>query len=62
MAGRGWYDLLAIYKADREEREQRRQAGPLSCPNDGTVFQQGPDGTRYCPFDGYRPDEHEFDW
>ncbi len=52
---RGWYGLLAIVQeaavTAAEEPTRRR----LACPNDGEPYRTAPDGSLFCPFDGYRP-------
>lgn len=51
-----WYQLLSIYKEGSDPT--LTVPVPLTCPNDGEPYKMGPDGTRYCPFDGYKPDSH----
>jgi hypothetical protein len=48
-----WEQLLAIV------REPVEQPPEDFCPNDGVPYRTGPDGQRYCPFDGYRPGTQE---
>jgi hypothetical protein len=50
-------DLLAVYEEAKEEarRQQDYDADPAACPNDGTILDVGPDGRKFCPFDGWRP-------
>jgi len=49
-----WFQLISIMVEARETRAQFDLLGPLSCPNDGEPLTMGPDGVRYCPFDGWR--------
>lgn len=49
-----WEDLLSIkYEAEELARLDREQP-PISCPNDGTPLQPGPNGELHCKFDGYQ--------
>ena len=48
-----WEQLLAIIKEPVEQPPED------SCPNDGQPYLTGPDGQRYCPFDGHRPGAQE---
>jgi len=52
-----WWQLHDIYvEAARLQDDWR--ANPLpSCPNDGEPLIEGPDGVRFCRFDGWRETE-----
>lgn len=50
----GYYDLLAILKEAGDPTLTEVSTPVQSCPNDGTVLQEGPRGIRFCPFDGWR--------
>ena len=54
MAGSpSWWGLYDTYQYGIELQEQWR-ANPLpSCPNDGEPLIIGPDGIRFCRFDGW---------
>jgi hypothetical protein len=51
----GWDTLRSIIDEAREFRRWEAQNYPISCPNDGEPLITGPDGHKFCPFDGYRP-------
>jgi hypothetical protein len=53
MSG-SWYGLLEILRTARAEAQLPHPEDD-ECPNDGTRYQVGHDGTLYCPFDGHRP-------
>lgn len=54
----GWYGLLSIIKEAKEEKREIEERPPMACPNDGEPLLQGPRGTLYCRFDGWRwPDD-----
>ncbi len=50
----GWYGLVAFYRDAAAQDRQWKATRPLACPNDGEPLQVGPDGVRFCHFDGYR--------
>lgn len=54
--GRGWYDLLDILNRNRQYAAEQDviDRAPTYCPNDQVTLRTGPDGSLYCPFDGYR--------
>lgn len=49
-----WLQLADIAEEAAALREQERRAPRRACPNDGEPLQTSADGTRFCPFDGYR--------
>jgi hypothetical protein len=53
MSG-SWYGLLEILRTARAEAQLPHPEDD-ECPNDGTRYEVGHDGTLYCPFDGHRP-------
>ncbi len=52
-ASGGWYGLLDIDAEAVDERRQEEARRPLACPHDGEPLRQGPNGTLFCPFDGF---------
>ncbi len=51
-----WDQILAIAAEAAAEARTERSTPPEACPNDGEPLEAGPDGTLFCPFDGWRPD------
>jgi hypothetical protein len=51
-----WYGLLSILEEAAAEQAWQQQRTPMACPNDGEPLRTGPDGTLYCPYDGWRWD------
>lgn len=49
-----WEQLLAIGQEAAELAAAERAADPVACPNDGEPLSTGPDGSLFCPFDGWR--------
>jgi hypothetical protein len=56
-----WYGLLSILKDQQQTITEYRRRTPTACPNDGEPLRDGPNGSRFCPFDGwqYPRDWHE---
>lgn len=52
-----WRSLDSILKLARAEANSPHPEND-ECPNDGTNYLTGPDGQKYCPFDGFRPGGH----
>lgn len=52
----GWYGLLNILRYQRDVIDASRNQHPEACPRCGTPIKAGPDGSIYCPFDGWRWD------
>lgn len=48
-----WEELLAIGREAADEQRAELSAPPQACPNDGEPLRSGPDGTLFCPFDGW---------
>ncbi len=44
-----WEELRSIIKDPVEQPPED------FCPNDGIPYDTGPDGQRFCRFDGYQP-------
>ena len=51
----GWFGLLGIIKAAREDLAAQRDTGWISCPNDGEPLSTSESGEVYCRYDGWRP-------
>lgn len=49
-----WEQYLAIMREAAQEARDEQTRPPAACPNDGEPLLQGPDGSLYCKFDGYR--------
>jgi hypothetical protein len=49
----GWYTWLNILK---EVRTGANRKPLVACPNDGEPLRDGPDGSRFCTYDGFRTD------
>jgi hypothetical protein len=49
-----WEQLLAIQQEAADAVQAELAAPPSACPNDGEPLREGPDGTLFCPFDGYQ--------
>jgi hypothetical protein len=57
-----WWQLYDIYVEAGQLQQQWRENPIPSCPNDGEPLTQGPDGVRFCRFDGWREsDRREHD-
>jgi hypothetical protein len=50
-----WDQLRGIIADARAQVAYEAAAYPVACPNDGEPLLVGPDGRKFCPFDGYRP-------
>lgn len=50
----GWDSYLAILREAAEVRDTEETGPPVACPEDGEPLLAGPDGSLYCPFDGWR--------
>lgn len=49
-----WWGLHNIYKQAAELQTQWRTNPLPACPNDGEPLTLGPDGVRFCRYDGWR--------
>lgn len=49
-----WEQLISIAREAADEARAERARPPESCPNDGTPLELGPDGVRFCKFDGWQ--------
>lgn len=55
----GWQSLIEIMHEAAILHHEERIAIPTACPNDGEPLLNAPDGTLYCPYDGWRyPRDH----
>jgi hypothetical protein len=49
-----WQQLLSIIAEAKELDRLNLTKVPVECPNDYTTLQQGPGGTLFCPYDGWK--------
>jgi len=49
----GWWGYLDIVEEAAQEAEAERSSPPVACPNDGEPLRSAPDGSLYCPYDGW---------
>jgi len=49
-----WTSIYAIAREANEYKKFYESHTPLACPNDGEPLSQGPNGVRFCKFDGWR--------
>ncbi len=49
----GWYGYLDILQEASQEYEYEMNSAPVACPNDGEPLQSAPDGSLFCPYDGW---------
>ena len=49
----GWWTYLNILK---EVRTGANRKPLVACPNDGEPLREGPNGVKFCPFDGWQAD------
>jgi len=52
-----WYQLVGILDAARTIRDEDEARGWVACPNDGEPLTRSKDGTLYCRYDGWQPDQ-----
>lgn len=55
ITGGSWYELISITDEARQYALQARELALMACPNDGEPYRTGPDGSLFCPYDGYKP-------
>lgn len=55
VTGGSWYELISITDEARQYALQARELSLMACPNDGEPYRTGPDGSLFCPYDGYKP-------
>lgn len=48
-----WWQLHAIYREAAELQTDWRTQPLPACPNDGEPLTAGPNGVRYCQYDGW---------
>lgn len=58
MAG-SWWGLYDTYVLGEQLQTQWRNQPLPSCPNDGEPLIVGPDGVRFCRYDGFRESERQ---
>ena len=49
-----WEQLLAIKKANKEQRAAEAAQRRVDCPIDGVPLKESPLGVRYCPMGNWR--------
>lgn len=49
-----WQKLIDIIDEARELEREAATAVPQECPNDFTALKEGPNGTLFCPWDGFQ--------
>lgn len=49
-----WETLSAIREEAAEYDRIEQTKRPVACPNDHTPLKDGPGGSLFCPFDGWR--------
>jgi hypothetical protein len=54
-----WWGLHSIYEEARQLQQAWRENPLPSCPNDGEPLTAGPDGVRFCQFDGWRETDRQ---
>lgn len=52
-----WWQLYDTYVLAEQLQTQWRTQPLPACPNDGEPLLIGPDGVRYCRYDGFRETE-----
>lgn len=50
-----WVDAIRTGAQEYHLYKDREMLHPVECPNDGEPLRNGPDGTLYCPYDGWSP-------
>lgn len=50
-----WEQLAEVVRQGRDDHEVYVSQPPRACPNDGEPLREGPDGTLFCPSDGWTP-------
>lgn len=50
----GWQQLVDIVAEARQIQLDEDTGTPVECPNDYTTLQEGPSGTLFCPWDGWK--------
>lgn len=48
-----WEQLITMIEEGRKLDREQAVKVPVECPNDFTTLLEGPDGSRYCPWDGW---------
>lgn len=49
-----WESLINVIHEAAAYAQDERSRPPEACPNDGEPLREGPDGTLFCRFDGWR--------
>ena len=58
MSWQSWLAILADNAAEYTLYKDQELYDPVACPNDGEPLREGPDGQKYCPYDGWRPNNN----
>jgi hypothetical protein len=56
-----WEQLVEALRQGRQDHEDYVSQPPRACPNDGEPLKEGPDGSLFCPSDGWTP-ERDPNW
>lgn len=48
-----WDQILAMKRDIETQVKAELSQPPVECPNDYTALKQGPNGTLFCPWDGW---------
>lgn len=51
----GWYGLMGILEAARDDAAALAGVPPVACPHDGEPLITNVNGVLFCPYDGWRP-------
>ena len=49
-----WDEFLGIVDETIQQVITEKTQPPRACPNDGEPLQDGPDGSKFCRFDGWQ--------
>lgn len=49
-----WNQLIDMIEEARQIDQDDATRIPVECPNDYTALRDGPDGTLFCPWDGWQ--------
>lgn len=54
----GWQSLISVIREAGDSARDESVRIPIACPNDGQPLEPGPNGERFCRFDGWQwPEE-----
>lgn len=48
-----WEQLISIRDEAMAYKRDELTNAPVACPNDGEPLEEGRNGVRHCPYDGY---------